>query len=77
MLTKYSKEFTKDDVKKVACYNWDQVKYDPTAETFSEFLKCLKNIAKQAFQEKAVQYIQTFLIGMLPISIQEQQQGCC
>ena len=36
------KKFTKDDKKEVARYKWDQAKYDPTVETFSNFLKRLK-----------------------------------
>ena len=33
ILTKFRKEFTKNDIKEVARYKWDQAKYDPTADT--------------------------------------------
>ena len=60
MLTKSSKEFEKDNVKEVARYKWDQPKYDPNAETFSDILERLQVITKQAFQENAGQYIQLY-----------------
>ena len=66
VLTKFHKKFTKY-LKEVARYKWDQTKDKPTAETFSDFLKPLKFIAKQAFQDDVGQYIQTFLSGKLPI----------
>ena len=62
---------TKDDLKEVARYIWDQVKYEPKLETFSDFLKCLKVIVKQAFQDNRAKFIQTILFGKLPIIIQQ------
>ena len=46
VLTKFSKEFTKSDLMEIARYEWDLAEYDPTAETFSNFLNWLKVIAK-------------------------------
>ena len=43
------KKYTKDGLKKVARYKWYQAKYDLKPETFSAFLKQLKDIAKQTF----------------------------
>ena len=53
VLTKFWNEFAKDDLKEVARCKWDRAKYNPTAETFSDCLKCLKVIAKQAIQEQS------------------------
>ena len=44
VLRKFRNDFTKDDLKEVARYEWDQAKYDPTAKTFSDFLNRLKFI---------------------------------
>ena len=38
VLDLFRKEFAKEDLK-VARYKWDQARYDPTTETFSDFLK--------------------------------------
>ena len=62
---------TKDDLKEVARYIWDQVKYEPKLETFSDFLKRLKVIVKQAFQDNRAKFIQTILFGKMPIIIQQ------
>ena len=42
LLDLFRKEFAKEDLKEVARYKWDQARYDPTTETFSDFLKSLK-----------------------------------
>ena len=57
------KRFAKVDLKEVACYKWDQARYDPTSETFSEFLKNLKKPAKKAFGTEADKVIKMFLFG--------------
>ena len=60
VLDLFRKEFAKEDLKEVARYKWDQARYDPTTETFSDFLKNLKKIAKQAFGEEADKIIKMF-----------------
>ena len=72
VVTNFCKDFTKENLKEVARYKWDPAKYNPTAETFSDLLKRLKVIAKQAVRENARQCIQTFLLAQLPISIQQE-----
>ena len=57
VLAKFRKELTKDDLKDLARYKWDQAKYDPTVKTFLDFLKRLKVIAKQSFQDDAAKFI--------------------
>ena len=71
VLDLFRKEFAKEDLKEVARYKWDQARYDPTTETFSDFLKNLKKIAKQAFGEEADKIIKMFLFGKLPVEIQQ------
>ena len=63
VLTRFRKEFTKVDLRDVACYKWDEVNYDFTAKTLSDFLKRLDVFAKEAFQDRAGQYIQNFFFG--------------
>ena len=72
VLDLFRKEFAKEDLKEVARYKWDQARYDPTTETFSDFLKNLKKIAKQAFGEEADKIIKMFLFGKLPVEIQQE-----
>ena len=72
VLAIFRKEFAQEDMKEVARYKWNEAKYDPTTETFSEFLKNLKKTAKQAFGHSADQCIQMFLFGKLPVEIQQE-----
>ena len=72
VLDLFRKEFAKEDLKEVARYKWDQARYDPTTETFSDFLKNLKKTAKQAFGEEADKIIKMFLFGKLPVEIQQE-----
>ena len=68
----FRKEFAKEDLKEVARYKWDQARYDPTTETFSDFLKSLKKTAKQAFGNEADKVIKMFLFGKIPVEIQQE-----
>ena len=72
VLDLFRKEFAKEDLKEVARYKWDQARYDPTTETFSDFLKNLKKTAKQAFGDDAYKIIKMFLFGKLPVEIQQE-----
>ena len=72
VLDLFRKEFAKEDLKEVARYKWDQARYDPTTETFSDFLKNLKKAAKQAFGDDADKIIKMFLFGKLPVEIQQE-----
>ena len=72
VLDLFRKEFAKEDLKEVARYKWDQARYDPTTETFSDFLKNLKKTAKQAFGDEADKIIKMFLFGKLPVEIQQE-----
>ena len=64
------KKYARDDLKEVWRYRWDQLKYDPKHDTFSDFLKHLRKIAKQAFDSKANENVTAFLFGKLPVAIQ-------
>ena len=68
----FRKEFAKEDMKEVARYKWNEAKYDPSNETFSDFLKNLKKTAKQAFGADADHCIRMFLFGKLPVEIQQE-----
>ena len=72
MLELFRKEFAKEDLKEVARYKWDQARYDPTTETFGDFLKRLKKTAKQVFGNEADNVIKMFLFGKLPVEIQQE-----
>ena len=72
VLDLFRKEFAKEYLKEVARYKWDQARYDPTTETFGDFLKSLKKTAKQAFGNEADNIIKMFLFGKLPVEIQQE-----
>ena len=73
--TNFRKKLTKNDLKEVVRYKWDQARHDPTAGTSSELHKWLKIIAKQVLEDNAGQYIQTFFFDKLPISIQQESMN--
>ena len=56
----------------VARYKWNKTKYDPTTQTFGDFLKDLKKIAKQAYGDEADKCIKMFLFAKLPVEIQQE-----
>ena len=72
VLQLFRKEFAKEDMREVARYKWNEAKYDPTTQTFGDFLKNLKKIAKQAYGHEADKCIKMFLFGKLPIEIQQE-----
>ena len=71
VLQLFRKEFAKEDMREVAQYKWNEAKYDPTTQTFGDFLKDLKKIAKQAYGDEADKCIKMFLFGKLPVEIQQ------
>ena len=72
VLQLFRKEFAKQDSREVARYKWNEAKYDPTTQTFGDFLKDLKKIAKQAYGDEADECIKMFLFGKLPVEIQRE-----
>ena len=72
MVDLFRKEFAKECFKEVARYKWDQARYDPTTETFGDFLKSLKKTAKQVSGNEADKVIKMFLFGKLPVEIQQE-----
>ena len=53
VLRYFKKEYAKEDLKEVAKYKCDQMRYDLSAETFNDFLNKFKKVAKQAFGDKS------------------------
>ena len=72
ILQAFSKEYAKEDLKEVSKYKFDQMRYDPTTESFADFLTKFKKLAKQAFGDKANDIAETFLFAKLPIQIQNE-----
>ena len=72
ILQAFSKEYAKEDLKEVSKYKFDQMRYDPTTESFADFLTKFKKLAKQAYGEKANDIAETFLFAKLPIQIQNE-----
>ena len=72
VLQLFRKEFAKEDMREVARYKWNEARYDPTTQTFGDFLKDLKKIAKQAYGDEADKCIKMFLFGKLPVEIQQE-----
>ena len=75
VLDLFREEFAKEGLKEVARYKWDQARYDPTTETFGDFLKSLKKTAKQAFGNEADNVIKMFLFGKLPVKEESSPEG--
>ena len=69
VLRYFKKEYAKEDLKEVAKYKFDQMRYDPTAETFNDFLNKFKKVAKQAFGDKSSDITETFLFAKLPVQM--------
>ena len=78
LLTKFQIEFTKDDLKEVARYKWDQAKNDPFAEKFSDFLKHYHqtSIPKEV-RPVHPNFPPRKAANIDPAGANEQQQGGC
>ena len=72
VLQAFTKEYAKEDLKEVSKYKFDQMRYDPTKESFADFLTRYKKLAKQAYGDKANDIAETFLFAKLPIQIQNE-----
>ena len=72
VLQAFTKEYAKEDLKEVSKYKFDQMRYDPTKESFANFLTRYKKLAKQAYGDKANDIAETFLFAKLPIQIQNE-----
>ena len=68
----FKKENAKQDLKEVAKCKFDQIHYDPTAETFNEFLKKFKKVGKQAFGDRSGDRTETFLFAKLLVQMQNE-----
>ena len=68
----FRQEFAREDFKEVFKYKRNQLTYDPSNWTFAEFLKTLKSLVKQAFEDKASEFVETFPFGKLSIQIQHK-----
>ena len=72
ILMAFKKEYAKEELSEVSKFKFDQLRYDPTTESFSTFLANYKKIAKQAYGDKAQEIVQTFLFAKLPIQLQNE-----
>ena len=46
ILQAFKKEYAKDDLKEVSKFKFEQLRYDPTTESFNDFLNKFKKTAK-------------------------------
>ena len=72
ILAAFKKEYAKEELTEVSKFKFDQLRYDPTTESFSTFLANYKKVAKQAYGDKAQEIVQTFLFAKLPIQLQNE-----
>ena len=56
----------------MAKYKFDQIRCDPSAETFNGFLNKHKKVAKQAFGYRSGDIRETFLFAKLPVQMQNE-----
>ena len=72
VLRYFKKEYAKEDLKEVAKYKFDQMRYDPSVETFNGFLNKFKKVAKQPFGDRSSDITATFLFAKLPVQMQNE-----
>ena len=72
ILQVFNKEYAKEDLEKMSKYKFDQMRYDPISEWFTEFLTKFKKTAKQAYGEKVSEIAETFMFDKLPLQIQNE-----
>ena len=60
------------DLKEVAKHEFDQMRFDPSAETFNNFLNKDKKVAKQAFGDRSGEITETFSFAKLPVQMQNE-----
>ena len=69
VLRYFKKEYSKEELKEVAKYQFDQLRYNPAAVTFNEFLKKFKKATKQAFGDRSGDITEAFLFAKLPVQM--------
>ena len=72
VLTAFDKEYAKKDLKEVSKYQLDQMRYEPTSESFTDFLTIFKKTAKQAYGERANDIAESFPFAKLPVQLQNE-----
>ena len=72
VLRYFKKEYAKEDLKEVAKYKFDQMRYDLSTETLNDFLNKFKKLAKQAFGDRSSDITETFLFAKLPVHKQNE-----
>ena len=72
MLGYFKKEYAKEDLKKVAKYKFDQMRYDPATETFNGFLNNFNEVAKQAIGDRSSDITETFLFAKLSVHLKNE-----
>ena len=72
VLRYFKKEYAKEDLREVAKYNFDQMRYDPAIEKFNDFLNNFKKVAKQAFGDRSSDLTEPFLFAKLPVHMQNE-----
>ena len=70
VLRYFKKEYAKEDLKEVVKFY--QMYYDPSGETFNDFLNKHKKDAKQAFGDRSGDKRETFLFAKLPVQMQNE-----
>ena len=72
VLRYFKMEYVTEDLKEVAKYCFDQMRYGPTTETFNNFLNKFKNVAEQVFDDRSAIIIETLLFAKLPVQRQNE-----
>ena len=73
ILQAFNKKYAKEDIWDMSRYKFDQLRYDPSTESFTDLLTKFTNTAKQAYGgDRASDISETFLFAKLPIQIQNE-----
>ena len=70
VLDAFREEYAKDDLKEVSKFTFDQMRFHPTVDSFTNLLSNFKKTAKQAFGDKTNEIAETFLFPKLPVQHQ-------
>ena len=72
VLRAFRKVYRNEKSEEAARIKWDALKYDPTTQSFTDFLHQFRKLAKQAFGNDANVFINKSLYGKLPTTMQHE-----
>ena len=72
ILLAYNKEYAREDLEEVSKYKFDQMRYNTTTESFTDFLTKYKIKQLNKHTKRTSDIGETFLLAKFPIQIQNE-----